>query len=692
VPRRFRFAATAVFVGIFLVHALDYSYFFVDDEAIPYVYAQNVLHGRGLVYSPSEGAVEAYSDFLQLWIAVAILGFVKLAGLNKLGVFLIGAFISLLSGIALLLVLQRLLTRLPGINPAGATAATAFLALSGPLALWSCSSIEATLFAFTITLLVASLMDTAGMHGRIATVSALGALLLRIDGAIYVGIILAAFLLVSDARQRRTLLTTVVLPALALLVVYHAWRWWYFGDLLPTPLVAKVLYKLQANRALVTKPPDENYLLAFLHLYGIVPLALFCLGWIPVRRDGRALALLLSAALMMVYLAIVGDWMFGFRFFLSVIPILALLGAYTISALAERWPRAAWMAVVVCLLWFGWVAVVFGARYTRATAREHWWRHPTLEPTLRFKPFYTLYERSRPYLQAGDLIAYNQAGFLPFMLDVDNIDDLGICTRFHAELPTTDVFFTEVGRYSPLTNKRVFDASQAYLLYRAPKMIFATRDLIRRANHETEPEGLLDNAYVRLFTDIGDEVAYVRRNGVPERFRTDPTAFLENVVHVSRLVRAEIDGQVIDPRRYQHDLRHLFEESRRFHIGAHHVQDLQFAHRDLPVYEIHLDTIYSTQPLSLRFALQSQGGGTVFDRFVTIPQNEAHPVHIDIPGGTMASRFTFEAMSLTPRSALVEISDLRVQGQPPELAAYVRSRLRFPVTASREKGEGRREN
>ena len=61
----------AAAMSVFAVHALNYLYFFVDDEAIPYVYAQNVLHGKGLVYNAIEGRVEGYSDFLHIWIATA---------------------------------------------------------------------------------------------------------------------------------------------------------------------------------------------------------------------------------------------------------------------------------------------------------------------------------------------------------------------------------------------------------------------------------------------------------------------------------------------------------------------------------------------------------------------------------------------------------------------------------------------
>jgi hypothetical protein len=57
----------ALFVIVFVVHALSYAYFFVDDEAIPFVYAQNVLEGHGLVYNQDDGPVEGYSDFVSVW-------------------------------------------------------------------------------------------------------------------------------------------------------------------------------------------------------------------------------------------------------------------------------------------------------------------------------------------------------------------------------------------------------------------------------------------------------------------------------------------------------------------------------------------------------------------------------------------------------------------------------------------------
>ena len=49
---------------VFLLHAFGYLYYFVDDEGIPFVIAQNVLDGHGPVYNPQDGHVEGYSDFV----------------------------------------------------------------------------------------------------------------------------------------------------------------------------------------------------------------------------------------------------------------------------------------------------------------------------------------------------------------------------------------------------------------------------------------------------------------------------------------------------------------------------------------------------------------------------------------------------------------------------------------------------
>src|SRR5437870_957692 len=82
---------------VFLAYALNFLYFFVDDEGIPLVYAQNLLHGRGLIYAAHEGHVEGYSDFLHVVLDSVLLGIVRLLHAPKVVVFAAGKAFSLAS-------------------------------------------------------------------------------------------------------------------------------------------------------------------------------------------------------------------------------------------------------------------------------------------------------------------------------------------------------------------------------------------------------------------------------------------------------------------------------------------------------------------------------------------------------------------------------------------------------------------
>ena len=96
-------------------------------------------------------------DFLHVWISTLILGVRSVAGLPKVAVFFIGKGLSLACGIAIVLVAWDIMRRL-GTARAGTAAGLATLALAGPLAVWSCSSLEAVPFALVVTLLTGALI------------------------------------------------------------------------------------------------------------------------------------------------------------------------------------------------------------------------------------------------------------------------------------------------------------------------------------------------------------------------------------------------------------------------------------------------------------------------------------------------------------------------------------------------------
>jgi hypothetical protein len=667
-------------VAVFSVYTLNFLYYFVDDEAIPYVYAQNILHGRGLTYNSVEARVEGYSDFLHVWISTLILAVQTLAGLPKIAVFFAGKALSLSCGIAVVLVAWRIMRRMA--VPRTATAAgLATLALAGPLAVWSCSSLEAVPFTLIVTIMIAALIFE---WDGTAAVTACLLVLLRIDGFIYAAILIGAFATIARSQRRRRIARHIILPTAVLLVAYHAWRVWYFGNLLPAPLEAKILYKLIPHSTLMVKAPDRSYLSGFIDVYGWwTAAALVGLASYAVRMGGVGRALSLAALALVVYVAVVGDWMFGFRFFVALLPLFSLIIALAIGAISAARPRAAGALSLVWIVAMGSAADRFVGSYTQALSLPSFLHAPSRDLHLFFRPYYGFYETVRSMIPARAITAYNQAGLVPFLLDLNNIDDFGLCSGFYASLPSTDVYFTEGGRYAPLTNKPRLRVHQAYLVYRNAQYILSGTDILRRANADAIPSGLLGDYYRLAGTDATRDFAVYQRTEKPVgAYATDIRTFVENLAHVSYLRRASIDGVSIDPREYARRLPFLRDGTADLQFTGGLLVDLQFAARDERVQAISIYDVRTSERAALNVTLLSTGGRIVQRFSVPLDAGQARPVVLAPAAGTSASRLIVELSAGRGVVVSARISDLRVEGQTAALEAYVAQQLRFPPVQS----------
>ena len=663
-------------VLLFLVHTLNYLYFFVDDEAIPYVYAQNLLHGKGLIYNTLEGRVEGYSDFLHVWFATFVLAMARAFHLPKVSVFFIGKGWSLACGAAIVGLTWALLRRMR-VERTAAMTALAFLALAPPLAVWSCSSLEAVPFALGVTMLVAALVFDAD---RWAAAAAVLLVLERIDGFVYAGALIGAFLLTADPPRRRLMLTRIVVPLAIALAIYHGWRAWYFRDLLPAPLESKLLYKLRPHANLVVKAPDESYLRRFVDMYGWPVTTAMVLGaGAAFKTGGIPRRLLIGLVPLCLYVALVGDWMFGFRFFVPLVPIFALLIAVSMNPLAIRRPQAAVILAVVSAVYLGFMSSRFVETFRKTEKVETFLRAPSRDLHRFFWPYYGLYEAGRTLMRPGEIVAYNQAGFIPFMLDLNNIDDLGICSRFYAELPTTDLYFTEVGRYAPLTNTPELRAGQAYFLYENARFVLSRTDILVRANHGTLPPALFGGYYDLVQLDAERQNAIYRRTEKPaDEYQTEPQAFGENVAHVSYVRRASIDGATVAPSEYQTRLRFLHDETSELAFTDVLRISVTFADTDAHVREISAESVRATAPSTLKVMLIARDGHVVHHATYALPQGRAIEIRSLVPEGSRASRLSLEVSS---RGAVhAWLTDVRVQGQTPALERYIKRRLPFPAT------------
>jgi hypothetical protein len=660
---RGRHAITASFCVLFLTYAGCFLYFFVDDEAIPLVYARNLVRGRGLVYTILEGRVEGYSDFLHVLWSSVLLAATRGLHFGPLAPLIAGKAVSLAAGAGIIVCAAGLLARLNLRLPSRIGALT-FLALAGPLAIWSASSLETVVFALGVLGFTMAVWDE---RLTAAVLLSIFIVLERIDGPVYLAAVLIAAVVARPPRWRFA--GAVALLGGAVLIAFHAWRYFYFGSLVSAPMAAKVMFRFQHPAGAMIKSPDESYFQGLLALYGWPALMIAVAAVLAVRHAAGRMALAI-VFILGVYVGRVDDWMFGWRFAVALLPFVAILLALAI----DRLPRGAAPIAAACVsVWSVSTAYGFLRAYQTAEARPIFWASPRAGEAAWLGRYYELLSAAKRLIHRGDRISFNQAGIVPYVLDVENIDDLGICSDFIAKLPTTDVFYTGVGRYSPMTNAPVIRTAHAYLLHKDVQFLIVPLDLILKANADRVPDHVLDDAY-ELVRDapLAANVIYRRTAKTMDRFARDPAAFTENVAHASRLAGASIDGAAVTPADTASRLPFLRELRLTTPFSTTRTYDIIFAGHDEFLAAVYARGVASTIPGTLTIGMYDEASREVYSHDLAVgPQ--AVPLRELMPRGTRGSR-----LSLAFRASgegVLTLDDVRVEGQSRALREYVRRRL-----------------
>lgn len=389
--------AGSVFVFLWVI-ALRWDWY-IEDAAICFSFARNLVNGDGLVASPGGERVEAYSD--PLWVAI-------LALVHALGVdgFVSAKPLGVAFGIGTMIAAWRLARDLlPERIRDGAWIAPAALALSPQFGLWAGSGMESPLFWFLLTLaLVRTNREIATGGFPWAAVCYVLLTWTRPDGALYAALGFAAFARETIRRGRgprgiAVWLGVFVVPS----AIAEAARIWYFAWPLPNPFYAKItsrgvdlldwnnrgwrqmrnwtdrlwqawwlpVYVIGLGRLSV---PSTRMALAAVGLVavlflwpGFAPFTLLPMwpalpappeAFVEFRivvvfalaavlpfvalgsgdRDTER-ALLGASAVGGLFFTLIadGDWMGGFRFMGLVAPLLAVLFALGVSEIVDRW-------------------------------------------------------------------------------------------------------------------------------------------------------------------------------------------------------------------------------------------------------------------------------------------------------------------------------------------------------------------
>lgn len=222
-------------VCVFLAYQWYFRDWVIEDAAISFAYARNLVEGHGLVAVPGGERIEGYSN--PLW--VAFLALFQALGLDG---FVAGKFMAVIFGSACI-ALSWLLAReaLPEGRQDSAWIAPVLVGWSAHHAIWSASALENSLFSFLILGGCWQLLrDVRGGSWPWSAVWFLGLGLTRPEGTAYAALA-GAFYAWFTWKDRRS-----IRPALLWAAVYwvpfglfEVWRIWYFALPLPNTYYAK---------------------------------------------------------------------------------------------------------------------------------------------------------------------------------------------------------------------------------------------------------------------------------------------------------------------------------------------------------------------------------------------------------------------------------------------------------------------
>lgn len=353
--RAWSVALAAIVLG-YLVH-VAWLAGVAEDAFISFRFARHLAEGQGLAWNPGAAPVEGYTNFLWVLLEAA---FVWMDWDVPRTTQLVGTLAGLATLVYVALAARSTLDweRSWSLLPSG------LLALAGPFATWAAAGLETVFFA---ALVMAALFHAAswvrearGVDRVLFVAALLLAALTRPEGVLVAGVLLPLAFLEGPAQGRGSLAATAGV-GLLLFGAYFFWRWSYFGYPLPNTYYAKT----GGGLAQVLRGAQYAGWFAWHFVTPWLP-ALLLGRWCarvwpgigPAAAGGAAPLLVMAGVLSVVWVVAVvalgGDYMAMYRFFVPILPPLALLLAHALRGLlrdsvtSPRPLRAAAIASVAC--------------------------------------------------------------------------------------------------------------------------------------------------------------------------------------------------------------------------------------------------------------------------------------------------------------------------------------------------------
>ncbi len=407
-----------IFAAFFLLFFLIFSFngYSPDDAFISYRYAQNLSHGYGLVYNPNMPHVEGYTNFLWTLMLAA-------ADQAKYSIPEIAVVFSTFFAVLTLVLIGVWMKQQRIFNDKLSISLPMLLLAAYPsLALWSATGMETTFFTFLLVaaIVIISWEERQNRSGWISGLVWIPLVLTRPEGIFFV-LTISVVSLVESGRlfsRKGALFRRIFLPVLALSL--H--RWWcfnYYGSILPNTFYAK------SGPLNLMIPPGMKYLVGMLSSGGGI-LLLFAFLALFIRPRIMGIRTILVTVLLYIgyTVAVGGDWMPAYRFYLPIMPLLVMAAALFLSALGREFPKSQVAITILVILNFWVFSALKFKPYMDGSTFQQLRGEPVQADVLKELGLH-LREVADPFA----LLAAQPAGKVPYYSGLATIDMRGLNDR-----------------------------------------------------------------------------------------------------------------------------------------------------------------------------------------------------------------------------------------------------------------------
>ncbi|MCB1735156.1 MAG: hypothetical protein H6981_08450 [Gammaproteobacteria bacterium] len=445
----------AILVLAGLLAFAGWNRFVQDDAFISFRYAQHLIEGHGLVWNVGEAQpIEGYTNFL--WVMLIAIGFVL--GLEPDTWSLVLGFAC---GLGTLLTTYRLARTITGRHDY-AVLGVFLMGMNYSFSAYITGGLETQLQAFLVVLSYAvafrledRLKAGAGIVPHALGLSVLLALaaMTRLDSVLLAG---PAWLfavgvvwghrgtpMTGNAVVGRVL-SALVLPGLLMGVGWFAFKWSFYGDLLPNTFYVKAgAFRIESLVAGVW------YVWGFLFYYGLLlPAVILLLRYRTLLAGARERLLFGAVLLWSLYLIKIGGDFMEYRQIVPMLPLVFVLIASVFHSITDMLVR---------------VGLVISLLLSSATHAETHWGFRGIEAIDELRAHVyevgfdrgwqlvgkTLHELFRD-AESPVVIATTAAGAIPYYSELPTVDMLGLNDRYIAREGMHIDAFAGHGRYATL--------------------------------------------------------------------------------------------------------------------------------------------------------------------------------------------------------------------------------------------------